>query len=258
MKKLFTLFAMAAPFFSFAQHYTSTFEDGVKIDYDIISDKFNDSKRINVFFHEWSGNAEEIGMGLGASYHLPDKFFAEATYGFYPASSISFDGIYFLKSWDKMKKTSMSVKSEYVGNNTIKKYIIKYEIPRRCHIGPHVGYETISFRSTAEMTGASQIYIGFGFFRGRFLNMVIGDKKPIKRRGTSQFGAYADLVIASVNYSSDYTGTKAGGTGFRAYIQGKTSFVGSRDWGLVYKFGLGMGGITPFYEIIDLGLYAGF
>lgn len=261
MKKLFTLIALSFPFFSFAQHYTATFEDGKKIDYDIISDKFKDSKPLNILFGETLLSYGIFFEGLGASYHVPDKFVAEASFGLLPTGAIHAEGIYFLKSWDSPKNMKFSVKSEYVGNNTIKKYIVKYELQRRAHIGPHIGFSTTNHGGGGtNAQSSSELSVGFGFFRGRFLNILLSgeDQKPVKMRGTSQFGAYADIVIYMLNYASDYTGDKLSSTGIRMYIKGKGSLWGKRDFGFTYMLGFGSYGTQAYYPVLGFGVYGGF
>lgn len=259
MKKLLVMLLATASVSGWAQRYTASFEDGVKVDYEIISDKFEKCKPVNILFGGFICNsAEASGKGLGISYYQPDKFFASARVGFLAGFGYFVEGTYFIQSWDKIKKTSFSVKSEYVGNNTVKKYVIKYDIPKQKHWGPHIGYESINPFYTEDVKGGGMLTIGLGYLQGRFLNvMIAGDKKPVKMRGTGHMGAYADVAIYMVSYSDLYTGTKYSNVGFRTYITGKASVWGSRDWGVTYALGVGTGGVSSVYPVAGLGLYAG-
>ncbi len=269
MKKFLLLLAVAAPFFSFAQHFTSTFEDGKKIDYDIISDKFNDSKPLNILFGGFLTHLDANGedFDLGASYYSKDKFFALSRLGIgaadnnsFTLTSISLEGIYFLRSWDKSKEIKFPVKSEYAGNNTIKKYMVKHDLQKRLHWGPHIGFSfPTHFVASDYYNYSGEINFGAGFFRGKFLSVVItDDQKPIKMRGTGQFAAYADIVYYMYSYNSNYTGTKYSPLGFKMYINGKGSLWGKRDFGFTYTLGAGTGGVYSFYPIIGFGVYGGF
>ena len=256
-----------------AQHYTATFEDGVKLDYDIVTNKFADSKRFNVM---WEGvllsalSIDQGGYMFGASYCIPDKFYASAHVNFLGGFTGMVDGIYFLKSWDKIRKTSFIVKSDYEGYN-IKHYVIKTEIPLRWSWGPHIGYAFASASSLDTMLrfkSSAEIFAGLALFRGKFFSPLLSSgTKPVKMRRTSIFALYADFVYTPITYDATYQGNKTSGVGGRAYVSGKSSFWATRDWGFTYTGGFGFGGTSnssilpvalPIYPVLGIGLYAGF
>ena len=255
-----------------AQHYTATFEDGVKLDYDIVTNKFADSKHINVMFEAALISALAVRQGgymLGASYCEPDKFYATAQMNFVGGLVAMVDGIYFLNSWDKIRKTSFIVKSDYEGYN-IKHYVIKTEIPLRWNWGPHIGYAFASagaLDTMARFKSSNEVFVGLALLRGKFFSPLLSaGTKPVKMRRTSIFAIYADFVYTPISYNANYSGEKPSGAGARVFVSGKSSFWATRDWGFTYTGGFGYGGplsgeffpLLPLYPVLGIGLYAGF
>jgi hypothetical protein len=267
MKKIYsTLFFVVMTVIAYSQQYTANFDDGTKVDYDVISDKFTDCKPFNI---RWGGIEygldESHGYQLGASYFMKDKFYSQIHFNLLNGFGLLAEGVYFLKSWNKEKTLNFPVKEEYAGYNTIKKYLVKHTLQRQYYLGPHIGYAYNNIvKDGYKYSG--DISLGAALYRGKFIKVTIQDAvrtKPTKMRGTTQFGLYTDFVYYMITTDSTSSNTSINTTkhsniGFRMFISGKGSLWGKRDFGLFYLLGAGTGGTESLYPMLGFGIYGGF
>jgi len=245
---------------TFSQTLTAKFDDGTEINYDVLKDKFNDSKPLNLMWEGLSmNNLDGQSYIFGASYYSADKFYTSAHLGLLGGFSFLVDGIYFISSWDKEKTLKFSVKEEYVGANTIKKYVVSHQLEKHYLWGPHIGYGFANI-TTDTYKNSGEIEVGVSIFRGKFLNVLIQNekRKAVKKRGTTQFALYADFVHYFIDYNADVTGKTIPKSGIRVHLRGKTGFWGTRDFGACYSLGFGTGGTVKVYPVMGLGIYGGF
>lgn len=280
MNKFFLLGVLAIlPIIVMSQRHTATFENGTKVDYDIITTKFTDSKRFNLRGGAYVVNLDLHTYLLGASYYMPNKFLLGVHYQpSQPVSNFSklrsgsgvyADALIFVKSIEDLTpaKTTIIVKDVTEGT-TRYKYKVKHDLTRRVHFGPHAGYimhPNPVHRSYGYgfITRADEIELGFGCLRGRYIKIAAyTDNKVTKLQGTSSLRAQGDFVMYQYTYSADSTfqyRKKFDKSGIRVYLEGKFSIWGKLDWGLVGGIGLGTYGfISRTYFMYNGGVYIGF
>lgn len=245
MKKVIPIFFVFVCFKGFTQQFTATFKDSTKINYEVISDKFQDAHKLNITFPPIAGPTNfgnDYPYLLNASYYSPKIFLANASI---TINSFSVDGLFFIKTGNSSPiKNSFSVKQS--GNVRWK---VKHETPRRFHWGIHIGYENGYFNYSP----LHPIYLGIGFYRGSGAIVIMPG--PHKFRGKSEFAFYADYFKDFSGETFYFKGKKISGDGMRVYLQRKNGFWGSRESGISYGIGIQTLAGVKFSPILILGFY---
>lgn len=260
MKKIYFLLCLLSVLVvlnTSAQRQTATFDDGTKVDYEILTNKYKDSHHFSIYL---GGNTLSTiySYYLGASYRS-DKFLINTNvnpFGYDTPKSFNVNGVLFLKEFEKEKDSRLRVKSEYTGSNTKTVYYIKSKMIKSTYIGPHLGYSAgFKLASDDDSTFFTQneIAIGVAIVFGRHTKYVVIDKgnSPTKFMGTGQFATYLDLLY----FTPSHNNSSIGG---RLYFNAKNSFVGTRDFGFAYGLGVGTDPFSEIYPIFAFGFYGGF
>jgi len=253
-----------------AQQKTAVFENGDEINYEIIQ---NEPKGMN-----------KLTMSLGAKfdgesasfatlqYFRPDKFFLQSNIG---VKHYEIGGLYFFNSTTIDKPINLTLRN-VVGSGVTTRMQVKETIKKQIDFGIHVGYTYKEVKSDGFAEGSfvglstHEIAIGFGRLKSRYFSWLPeGNTKPT--RGTVQTGIYADLLLYptvkegdlySVTFDSNGNPIPAKDLvskfGGRLYLDGRSSFVGTGDWGFIYRLGVGYGLAKQTYLIIGYGIYWGF
>lgn len=278
--------------------YVAKFKDGTEIAFEVQEDHTDQMHKLNIYLHSSMNDyGSALAYNLRASWFMPDKMFIQGgiTANLEGGSTFGADLMFFLGSKEKEKEMSLTLKSEYVGRNTIQKKVAKFPGTRKTYFGLHGGiyqkgitpalYYTSIQRGTGtfDITGISvtEILLGAGLFRGQRSRWKLegeGKQKYLMKQGTTHLQITADVQFLLGNVKIEETTMDTAGNliasgstlekgevlssvAARLYLSGKASFVGPKDFGLTYGLGVGTnpmkmaGSITPY---LALGIYMGF
>ena len=254
---------LAASQLAKAQKMTATFDDGTKIDYELVEKELSQ-------MHHWAVELPtrlDVGYRLLAVYYYsPEKFRASAFIGF---GTYGADGIYYLNSWSKQKPLNLPLKSSYTGANTTTTYYARIPDARRTfYMGPHLAINQNKWKTDRDSIQGTSIGLGWALTRGRHAKWIIqGRKRPISVRGTSfnslifdlnYFAGLRNISTASQSYTPQPVGDISTPFGVKLYYEGRTSFVMHREFGIHYSVGYSLSANKKAEPIAGFGFYFGF
>ncbi|MGB1075030.1 MAG: hypothetical protein ACPGYK_02500 [Flavobacteriales bacterium] len=274
------------PLNGWCQRQSAAFEDGTKIEYEVLTDRPEHMSRLGIF---WGAFTTDLVEGLQIQFAIPGKglvslqtnVLGAALYGDAPdslytqneppaARSFRLRGVYFIKTNDKPKTLGLTLKSESTGYNEQTVYQLEYEVPRTYAWGVHGG---IGYRNTDLLASSpygltyTELAMGVALTRSRNIALMTstGKGKPRKYKGSSQMLLYADALLffgieaphLENQIQMDLDNFQPSEAGFEMGWQGRTSFWGKRDWGFYAQAGflVAPARSTPTF---GFGIYAGF
>ena len=205
---------MAGCLWGTAQNQTAVFEDGRKMDYNLLSEDCEDMKPL--WLH-WGALGEGSIYGAQIDTWIPGKARIQLTTSILGTNvlqgdredSVYVDGIrpggrpwrlrghVFLKSWTKSKTKRISLKSESTGYKEVTSYTMEMEMPRTSYLSFHggIGYQNLA---ATEDINWREIALGVSLVRARHLDFEVYDEGKtgaLRRRGGSFMELYADALI---------------------------------------------------------------
>jgi hypothetical protein len=234
---------------------TATFDDGVKVNYEIIE---NNPDKIKPGVMRIAFGT----LGINYQYLKPKQMEINGGLGF--DASVNGSILYALAPYEKEKKGNLSLKSQYVGANTVKVYVIKdVGYTQYNFFGVHGGVKyalpliyKYSYLQTA---------IGLGHFKTKHMAYFVEDKSTGKNSRityTKRSGFYADLLFfptyaekSSKSSSSSSTSSKPSQIGAQLYFDGSV-LRGTRkgkEFGMSWQFGVGFG-LSTILPVFGIGV----
>ena len=183
---------MAGCLWGTAQNQTAVFEDGRKMDYNLLSEDCEDMKPL--WLH-WGALGEGSIYGAQIDTWIPGKARIQLTTSILGTNvlqgdredSVYVDGIrpggrpwrlrghVFLKSWTKSKTKRISLKSESTGYKEVTSYTMEMEMPRTSYLSFHggIGYQNLA---ATEDINWREIALGVSLVRARHLDFEVYDE----------------------------------------------------------------------------------
>lgn len=233
MKKLIIAIVLILPFCKVkSQTQTAVFEDGTKIDYEIL-EKDGDLRRRMIMGLGFIQYGDVINL-LSIDYFEPGKFWVEAKTGL---AFAEVNGLVFLNSSEREKVKSIPLRSTYVGANTTLVHVIKNPLNLKKYFGIHAGYAYKDYNSYQFGGGShgafNELALGVGMYKVLHTRYrVQAEKKPQKKLGENSLGIFADALfyVGSSGIPSDAESNYET-LGYRIYLEGKNT-------GVTYKLGV--------------------
>jgi|GEM_PF-2702061 len=197
-KHFFTIFVISF-LFNLNAHcqniQTATFDDGTKINYEILKNSFSDMKKFRINLCPFYTQGPRVEFNY---FHL-DKFMANLTVGVPIASSelVGIDGTYFLFSSSKKKMYKMSLKSVHTGYKSYNVYTVQTEMEKKKYFGIHGGY----YYTSGYRFDGHAVFAGLGFVSGRYIDIMVHNDDPnVKKRKKRSKAAIYSTIYADVIY----------------------------------------------------------
>jgi hypothetical protein len=250
----------------YCQQQTAKFEDGRVINYEILNNRIDDIKKLNISYLN----------GINVGYYSHRKF--QASIKYQPAISdlwgvkYGFDGIIFLKTFEIEKAKKLAVAAEPAGyyheHQIIKKYIIRPTFLISKELGLHLGaYYNEYIAGLRNLPSdyyiqANELFVGIGYVRSLHIEAKFDyGHEYQKRSATKQAFYYADVVFyankeiipADTNDIIEEDNVSQN-MGFRIYCEWKNSF-GKNNIGIMYRLGFQTGPyLQRGWPILGIGL----
>jgi|GEM_PF-4467119 len=253
--------------------FVAKFDDGSTLDYVVTSTSPNDENKVvwtlPFIFSSYDGPTRGLNF-TSISYLQPGKFYVRAnltmaivpdTGTIYNSNSnntqadfgFELEGDYFLSSKEQKYSLKYELKSQFVGNNTIKVYSGKTDITQAYYTG-------IDGMFAYNPVVGPVIGAGAALFKARHFSYFSASlsQKQFFRTATSRLVADLLFYPAIPQWMLDqYTGAKPSPIGARVFYESRSSFPGHHDFGFYYQIGLGYGMGTVSF-LMGFGLYTSF
>lgn len=256
MKKFLAILCLlSASVYMQAQMQTATFDDGTKVNFEVIE---NNPDKIKPGVMRIAFGT----LGINYQYLKPKQMEINGGLGF--DASVNGSILYALVPYEKQKKGTLSLKSQYIGANTVKVYVIKdVGYTQYNFFGVHGGVKyTVPF---IYQYGYLQTAIGVGHFKTKRLVYFVEDKATGKNSRisyTKRSGVYADFLFFPVyNEKSRSSSSSSSAKATPSQIGAQIYFDGSvlrgtrkdKEFGLSWQFGVGFG-LNTILPIFGIGM----
>lgn len=181
------IFVVFLPLASFAQFRTYTFEDGTKIDVEIVSIDPDKAFRTSIYAGAFG---LEVGNNLGISHYQPKKYFVSARLGILGGGV---DGSFLFSN--KLKRTkikgSVRLSPDVKEDGLLRKYVLEIPIKKRRSYGVHVGWGYHNH----DYFNAHNIAAGFTMLTAKQTYWRIPSLKNKRKAGSLVSRLNADVVF---------------------------------------------------------------
>ena len=250
-----------------AQTRTAVFEDGSKLDYNVLSESPEDLKPM--WLH-WGTFSEGALYGAQVDKWIPGKARIQFTTSLIGANSSMSDdnsefvdgtspagrswrlrGHVFLSSWTKTKTKRLSLQSKSTGYNEVTRYTVEMDVPRNSYLAFHGG---VSYQNLAAVESVSygELALGVSLVRARHIDFEVYDEGKagaVRQRGGSFMELYADALIfnnpapflLSTQEYFEEDGLEARPVGMEIAWKGVATATGKGGFGLWLKAGMMVG-----------------
>jgi hypothetical protein len=224
---LATVLAMACAAMSEDSWREAQFEDQTVVQYAPGNSDYREMHRLRFTLSAQTG-PEMIGPTLG--WYQPGLLNATLATNLLDVSFYLFGGAV-------PDSTGITLKSAYMGNNTVARYTTNIPIAKGFEHGPHLAI-TRNTSSSSSGSPFSEYALGYTATwtkRGAWKTRT-GKSNESSRTGATQNSLHLDLLL----FPSTRSATDINTIGARLYLDGVTSLMGTERWGLYYVLGTGL------------------